>query len=283
MEETSISLEHAPCFICVSSVTKKHLISPFGKVVLLCIATFSFNLHAAETFRVMTYNIHHGEGLDKKSDLPRIAALIKKEKADIVAFQEVDKGVKRTDGRDLPAEFAKLTRMTAVFSNNFHFQGGEYGNAILTRFPVRTRTNLLYEMLHTNEQRGVLQVTLDVHGKQLYFMDTHVDFHPPETERLKNVGELKQLVEAHHDLPIIVCGDFNSKPDTATYKAMAEILDDSWILVSKDPGYSFPADAPNRRIDYQWVSHGTVIPVRVWVPETEASDHRPVMVEYKLK
>ena len=52
-------------------MAKKHLIT-----LLVCIATFA-NLQAADTFRVMTYNIHHGEGLDKKIDLPRIAALIK--------------------------------------------------------------------------------------------------------------------------------------------------------------------------------------------------------------
>ncbi len=281
-DETQISLEHHPCFICVLSVAK---ITPLTvrRAFLLCAVAFTLNLHAAETFRVMTYNIHHGEGLDHKVDLPRIAALIKREKADIVALQEVDKGVARTDRRDLTAELAKLTGMTGVFSNNHPYQGGEYGNAILSRFPVLTRTNLHYQMLYTNEQRGALQVTVDVGGKQLYFLDTHVDFRPGDAERLKNVGELKQLVAAHHELPIIICGDFNSKPDSTTYKAMAAILDDAWVLVSKDPGYSFPADAPDRRIDYQWVSHGSVIPVRAWVPETEASDHRPVMVEYKLK
>lgn len=230
----------------------------------------------------MTYNIHHGEGLDHRIDLPRIAALIKSEKADIVALQEVDKGVARTSRRDLTAELAKLTGMTGIFSNNFHFQGGEYGNAILTRFPVLTRTNLRYQMLYTNEQRGVLQVTLDVHGKQIYFMDTHLDFRPGDAERLKNVGELKGLVAVHQDLPIIICGDFNCMPNSATHKAMSDILDDAWPLVSKDPGLTIPADKPKHRIDYEWISHQTIVPMRAWVPETEASDHRPVMVEYRF-
>jgi hypothetical protein len=103
-------------------------------------------------------------------------------------------------------------------------------------------------MLYTNEQRGVLQLTLDVGGKQLYFMDTHIDFRPGDAERLKNVGELKQLVAAHHDLPIIICGDFNSKPDSSTHKDMSEFLTDPWPLCGKGPGFSFPADAPNRRL-----------------------------------
>src|SRR5678810_85346 len=98
------------------------------------------------TFRVMTYNIHHGEGLDGKVDLLRIAELIKREGADIVALQEVDKGTQRTARRDFPEELAALTGMTAVFSNNFAFEGGEYGNAVLTRFPIKRWTNLHYHM-----------------------------------------------------------------------------------------------------------------------------------------
>ena len=55
---------------------------------------------APVTLRVMTYNIHHGEGLDGRVDTARIAELIKQERADIVALQEVDKGVRRTALRD---------------------------------------------------------------------------------------------------------------------------------------------------------------------------------------
>src|SRR5450759_2196656 len=135
-----------------------------------------------KTFRVMTYNIHHGEGLDGKVDLTRIAELIQREGADIVALQEVDKGVERTGRRDWPAELAALTGMTCVFNNNFHYQGGEYGNAMLTRFPVSAWMNLHYQMLRTNEQRGLLQLTLNVRGRKLLFMNTHIDYRGDDSE-----------------------------------------------------------------------------------------------------
>src|SRR5439155_12093386 len=127
---------------------------------------------ATKTFRVMTYNIHHGEGLDGKVDLLHISDVIKREQADIVALQEVDKGVARTARRDLPAELAALTGMTCVFSNNFHYQGGEYGNAVLTRFPIVRWTDAHYQMIRPGEQRGLLQLTLRVHGRELVFMNT---------------------------------------------------------------------------------------------------------------
>ena len=52
----------------------------------------------------MTYNIHHGEGIDKRLDLERIAAVIRDADVDIVALNEVDKGTSRTEQRDLAAE-----------------------------------------------------------------------------------------------------------------------------------------------------------------------------------
>ena len=90
-----------------------------GLALLLVAALFGTGCQSApnppesKTFRVMTYNIHHGEGLDGKVDLLRIAQLIQAEGADIVALQEVDKGVERTQRRDLPAELAALTRSEA--------------------------------------------------------------------------------------------------------------------------------------------------------------------------
>lgn len=149
------------------------------------------------TFRVMTFNIHHGEGLDGQVDLPRIAEVIRRERADLVALQEVDKGVLRTARRDLSGELAALTGLTSVFSNNFHYQGGEYGNAVLSRFPVLSATNSQYQMLRTNEQRGILQLTLEIHGRQLIFMNTHIDYRQDDAERLQNVREIQALAEQH--------------------------------------------------------------------------------------
>ena len=50
--------------------------------------------------RVLTYNIHHGEGMDGKIDLERIAAVIKRLEPDVVALQEVDVKTTRSQGVD---------------------------------------------------------------------------------------------------------------------------------------------------------------------------------------
>jgi endonuclease/exonuclease/phosphatase family metal-dependent hydrolase len=73
------------------------------------------------TLRVMTYNIHVGVGMDKKLDLQRIAQVINDQHPDLVGLQEVDRGVKRTEGSDEIAELAKLTSMNYAFAHNLDY------------------------------------------------------------------------------------------------------------------------------------------------------------------
>jgi endonuclease/exonuclease/phosphatase family metal-dependent hydrolase len=234
--------------------------------------------------RVMTYNIHHGEGLDGKVDLTRIADLIKAERADVVALQEVDRGVRRTAQRDMPAELAALTGMTCVFSNNFPYQGGEYGNAVLTRFLVKRWTNHHYRMLRPNEQRGILQLVLDVHGRELVVMNTHIDSRADDAERWLNVGEIEGLTKAQGATPVILCGDFNNVPTGRVYQRLSETFQDAWIKAGAGDGFSFPASGPNRRIDYLWFNHPeAVTPRQVWIPQSAASDHLPVVADFEIE
>jgi len=236
------------------------------------------------SFRVMTYNIHHGRGLDERVDLERIAQVIKHQGADLVALQEVDQGVARTERRDLTAELAALTGMTGVFSNNFHFQGGKYGNAILTRFPVLAATNLHYQMLRSGEQRGLLQVTVGLHGRPLVFMNTHIDYRGDDAERLLNVGQIADVATGQSGRAIILCGDFNDTPGSRTHTRLKQLFSDSWELVGDGDGFSFSSDNPRKRIDYIWVSpDAPFAPVKAWVPQTDASDHLPVVVEFTIK
>jgi endonuclease/exonuclease/phosphatase family metal-dependent hydrolase len=237
---------------------------------------------APRTFRVMTYNIHHGEGLDGKVDLLRIADLIKREQADIVALQEVDKGVERTTRRDCPAELAALTAMSCVFSNNFHYQGGEYGNAVLTRFPIKRWTNRHYQMPGPGEQRGLLQVVLEVHGRELLLLDTHVDYQGDDAERLLNAAEILEAVQAYGGRPMVLCGDFNDTPSSRMHQKVAQHFSDAWMTAGTGDGFTIPAQRPRKRIDYIWTSkEPSIEALRVWVPISEASDHLPVMGEFR--
>jgi endonuclease/exonuclease/phosphatase family metal-dependent hydrolase len=237
-----------------------------------------------ETFRILTYNIHHGEGLDGKIDLDRIAQVITNAQADIVSLNEVDKGVTRTQRRDLPAELAVRTRMTCIFSNNYHFQGGEYGNAILTRFPVLGWTNTHLRMLRAGEQRGILQARLRVQGRELVFMATHIDYRRDDAERKLNLEQFFELLPTYAGTPVIIAGDFNDFPGKPVHVRMSERFRDAWMEGGGGDGFTIPANNPTERIDYVWLQKDAPLTVRqVQVLSTEASDHRPLCVELAWK
>lgn len=234
--------------------------------------------------RVMTYNIQHGAGADNKIDLLRTAEAIKREHPDIVALEEVDKGVERTARRDLTAELAALTGMTGYFNNNFFFQGGEYGNAVLTRFPILSSTNSHYKMIRPKEQRGIIQLTLDVKGRKVLFMVTHIDYRGDDTERLLNADEIRKFIKPYGSLPMFLCGDFNDIPGSRTYQKMHEVFSDTWELVGQGPAFTYSSLNPHKRIDYIWTSHNkSIVPVKAWVPNTKASDHFPLVADFILK
>lgn len=229
--------------------------------------------------RVLTYNIHHGEGLDGRVDVERIAAVIRSTGADLVALQEVDQGVARTARRDLPAELAARTGLTAVFSNNFAFQGGRYGNAILTRFPVLTATNRHYEMLRAGEQRGLLQVRVTTPAGPLAFWNTHIDYRGDDAERRMNVRELVAHLHATTG-PVILAGDFNDLPGSPVHQELKTWFVDAWEAGGAGPGATYPAAAPQKRIDYLWLAADRGLSVRqIWVVDSLASDHRPVVAD----
>lgn len=235
------------------------------------------------TIRVLTYNIHHGVGLDEQLDLARIAALIKEQDADIVALQEVDRGVERTAKRDLPAELAVLTGMNVFFGPNLRHQGGDYGNAVLTKFPIKLKRNSPLTMIGQGEQRGVIQLMLDVRGTDVLFLNTHLDSRKDEAERILSADELTLLVAAAGKTPVIVCGDFNTAPASKAYLKMKTALADAWELAGQGSGFTIPVESPRRRIDYIWISAATIEPVQMKVLHSTASDHLPLLGEFRLR
>jgi endonuclease/exonuclease/phosphatase family metal-dependent hydrolase len=261
-------------------------IAGLAGLLLFCVAgcVSAGSRRPPEAFRLMTYNIRHGEGMDGRIDLERIAELIRREGADVVALQEVDRGVTRSGRRDLAGELAALTGMKHVFSNNFHFQGGEYGNALLTRATVSGWRNTHYRMLREGEQRGLLWVELEMAGRRLVVMNTHLDFRPDDTERLSNVREIMVAGGGIKADGVIICGDFNSVPGSPTHEAMKERFEDVWEAVGVGEGFTYSSTEPNRRIDYVfWDSAGKLMPVRAWISPSLASDHLPLTVEFEWR
>ena len=92
-------------------------------IALLAVTVAGSAFAEERTLRVLTYNIHHGAGVDGKLDLKRIASVITGSKADIVALQEVDRNTARAGKVDQVAELARLTKMNALFGPNIKSLG----------------------------------------------------------------------------------------------------------------------------------------------------------------
>ena len=246
--------------------------------------------------RVVTYNIRHGEGMDHKIDLARIAQVLVAAKPDIVALEEVDQGTKRTSGVDQPAEFARLTGMRAVFGRNISYDGGGYGTAVLTNLPVRSSKSVKLKSFYENtpkhqEQRGVQVIELGERSEPgLLFLCTHLDFRPPDDERMNSAQTINELIHKLGSEPAIIAGDFNALPDSKPIRELSK----KWKIAGWKDGtesqvdggeqdsksiVTFPADKPDHCIDYVMcrpAARWKVVELRV-LDEPVASDHRPVL------
>lgn len=232
--------------------------------------------------RVVSYNIHHGEGLDGKVDLKRIAEALLAESPDIVALNEVDQGTQRTKGVDMPAELAALTKMEAVFIKNIDFEGGGYGNAVLTRLPIRRKENHKLPSHYEGEQRGVLELELgEADAKEaLIFLCTHLDYRPEDHERMASVKTIEDIAARHKDWPMILAGDLNARPDSAVLGEFGK----TWKRANAEPIPTFPAAEPKHQIDYVLVrppARWETVEARV-LGEAVASDHRGIVVVLRL-
>jgi endonuclease/exonuclease/phosphatase family metal-dependent hydrolase len=236
-----------------------------------------------KTLRVMTYNIHVAVGMDKKLDLQRIADVINGQHPDLVGLQEVDRGVKRTEGKDEIAELAKLTSLKYAFAHNLDYQGGQYGVAILSRFPIGAIDHRKYENKREAERRGMIRVEVDVGGKTVNFVTTHLD-HQHEDGRVFETEQLLGFL-SEQKAPLIVVGDFNDEPTGAAYKLMLTRFEDGWVRShAKEEGLSYPADKPTKRIDYIFTGHSDRMRAKkAWIVNTLASDHLAVVADLEIR
>lgn len=233
--------------------------------------------------RVLTYNIHHGAGVDGRVDIRRIADVINEASVDVAFLQEVDRGIARSGYRDIATELAEFTGMGVVFGKSLDVGDGEYGTAILCRHPVHAERNVHYMMSFGGEQRGLLSVETTIGGQPILLMDTHIDNADTDAQRLQNAGEAIELAAAFKRGPIILAGDFNDTPGSRTCQLLSEVFDDVWAAVGDGNGYTLSSRNPRKRIDFIWVRGADLIPHKVWVPYSCASDHLPVVAEFTLR
>ncbi|WP_146565558.1 endonuclease/exonuclease/phosphatase family protein [Posidoniimonas corsicana] len=244
----------------------------------LCLLAWATTASAdGPTLRVMSFNIHHGVGVDGRLDLERIAAVIRAASPDLVALQEVDAGAARTDRVDQPKTLARLTGMHAIFGDNIPYQGGRYGNAVLSRWPVARHENHKLPSHYDGEQRGVLEVWPQTPKgfPQVRLLATHFDYRPGSKERVESARMTNRMLTGGGDELTLLVGDLNATPDSPTLDELKK----HWRSANDSPALTFPVDEPTKQIDYVLLPKASGWRVERFevLNEAVASDHRALI------
>ena len=230
------------------------------------------------SLRIMAYNIRHGRGMDDSLDLERSARLINSLQPDIVTLQEIDNGTERTGNVDQAAMLAQLTGMHGVFGAFMDYQGGQYGMALLSRFPVSEYHN--HVLPDGREPRSALAARIQIPPTDQEIIVVGIHLYATEQERLAQAQTIVVLFETE-STPVILAGDFNSQPQSEVMRLLGTI----WEIPAKGEDHlTFPSDTPDREIDFILFRPDSAFRVaasRV-IHEPLVSDHRPVLLTLEI-
>jgi len=230
--------------------------------------------------KVLTYNIFHGETMKGDFDLDRIAQVINSVDPDLVALQEVDFNTNRAKKMDLVVELGLRTGLAPLFGKAMSYDGGEYGEGILSRFSFLSSKNHSLAAQEGKEPRSALEVQVVLSGGDtIRFIGTHLDHTRDETDRVSQTIELVKLF-ANDDMPSILAGDLNARPGSHPMN----ILLREWTRSFSEDIPTFPSINPKSKIDYilyKPANRWRVIELSV-IDEEIASDHRPVLAILEL-
>ncbi len=159
-----------------------------------------------QLFTVASYNIRHGHDADLQWD--RLAVPITEVQADIVCLQEVDMGTRRIDGQNTVAGMKAATGLPhAVFAPAMRYNGGEYGLAVLTRFPILSHERIALPDVLGAEPRICVHLTVHMEGAEMHVFNTHLT-HGRSAIRQRQCRALQAYLPT--EAPFVLAGDLNT-------------------------------------------------------------------------
>lgn len=187
--------------------------------VALAAASMPPTSAARRPIRVLSYNIEGHAVLIRPRHLEEIAEVIRAQHPDVVALQEVHRGTWESRFRDQATELGRLTGMTVAFGPSFRVLGGEFGNAILARGPLRDVE--LVPLPSLGEPRSLLRARVDVGGTDFEVMATHLAAWGGLNSRIRT-SQAKCLAEhaRAEGGRFVLCGDFNAPPASSELAAL---------------------------------------------------------------
>lgn len=264
---------------------------------MLLSVVFLLGCNNQKTLTVMSYNIHSGIGIDKKLDLDRIASIIIQEKAGIVALNEIENNIGRTNCTNQVEYLAKKTNMYFAFGPNVigahGCEGkGKFGNAVLSKYKITKSTNHKLYQRDKEEIRGCLETVIEIDGKKIAFLTTHLDCHREEDIRNNQAGDILKIIRTK-DCPVVFAGDMNAyiRTDGKNVENAAQIFTDNLY----DSASVTPAQKNiktlirgKNRIDFIFVDQtlaDSILSYKVvnYGDANVASDHYPIVTVIKME
>ena len=244
----------------------------------------------SRVIRLMTYNVHSCVGIDGRISTSRIAKVITQHRPDIVALQELDHTRKRTRGEHQAQSIAKELEMSFEFQAALSVKSEQYGDAILSRYPMRPiRLGHLPRFLGHKylEPRGALWVEIDVEGKKVHVVNTHLSCWQREgvVQTAALLGP-DWMGNPAREGPTILCGDFNALPSSPICRHILRVFRDAQLSLER--ANSFKAlwtFYPLGRIDHIFITKD-IKALAIEVPNTYleriSSDHLPLIAELQI-
>ena len=261
-----------------------------NRFILIFVCTFFFTQFACtqdrvdskKVLKILTFNIFHGETMKGDFDLDVIAKVIVETDPDLVALQEVDYKTKRARGMDLATELGWRTGMTSIFGKAMDYDGGEYGEGLLSKHTFLQSRNIPLPFTPGNEPRTALEiVTILPSNDTIAFVGTHLDHLEDEKDRLAQVKWINRVF-SRNLYPTILAGDLNAIPGSTAINLLEEIWTPSYD--PDCPQSTYPSNEPVKKIDYIMFYPGdrwNILERRV-IADSIASDHCALLVIVEL-
>lgn len=246
------------------------------KLILLLATLFTLQLLSGKgsELKVMTYNIHHCNPPAQKGviDVNAIARVIAASGADVVFLQEVDVNTSRSGMGNQAEQIAKRSGLGYFkFFKAIDFSGGEYGGAIVSRFPL-TEEQLHKLPVKEGEEQRIMGTAVIDHPSagKIMVATTHLDLNIKYRKL-----QIKYIVRflGKQSLPVILGGDFNAKPQSKEMKPLFK------NFISSEIGYNptFPNTKPTEHIDFLFLHKNKKIRDKNHDPlKMEFSNHRVI-------
>lgn len=240
----------------------------------------SCSILQAQKVKVLSYNIHIAQDAQNKDQLKPMAEWIKSSGAGLIGLQEVDSVCNRSGKVDQLEQLKQITGMHGVFSRHFAFDGGAYGLAVLSRYPIDSvhHDRISLQSMGKQETRALLTVFVTINKRAVAFSTVHLDYRDAAS-RKQQAQELVHTFQ-QYTMPVILTGDMNAEPGTGAIELLTTAFQDC----TNTQAYTYPVEKPTKKIDYVFVQKHAVKKIHsaAVLPQI-FSDHLPVVATIRLK